>query len=89
MDFTVEYQTTETVEYFDPEELEAEDETLLSDHQYVVHNTKFLNGMFFGSGGQGGTLSQSSAKELFETSKKLMAEFLLEKVIIRALTIRR
>lgn len=67
-------KTTETIEYFEPEELEPEDETQFSNHNYVVHDTKFLNGRLFGSGSQGGALPQSKAKELFERSKKLMAE---------------
>ena len=67
-------KTTETIEYFEPEELEPEDETQFSNHKYVVHDTKFLNGRMFGMGSQGRTLPQSKAKELFENSKRLMAE---------------
>jgi len=67
-------KTTEIIEYFEPEELEPEDETQFSTHNYAVHNTKFLNGRLFGLGSQGRTLPQSKAKELFEQTKKQMAE---------------
>lgn len=67
-------KTTEIIEYFEPEELEPEDETQFSNHKYVVHDTKFLNGRVFGMGSQGRTLPQSKAKKLFESSKKAMAE---------------
>lgn len=67
-------KTTETIEYFEPEELEPEDETQFSNYKYVVHDTKFLNGRVFGMGSQGTALPQSKAKEIFENTKRLMAE---------------